>query len=344
MRIDLLPKTKAFKANLHTHTNLSDGALSPEVVADLYYRHGYQVLALTDHEFIVDHSDLNREDFLLLTGYELQIVDESVRPRKMSQRCCHLCMISKDPHEYVQVYFNPESYDLLRLCKKHELIPSIKSAGVRPEIKIYSREVIEDVVKTAVKNNLLVAFNHPTWSLENDYDNYAYLDGIYAMEIYNNDCSKIGLDEYNPSVYDRILRSGVKTGCIATDDAHEAKPLGDPGCDLFGGWTMIHAEQLSYEAVIRALEKGDFYASTGPGIRELYLEDGVMHISCSDAKRISFTTGTRRAGTVFAEEGKTVNEASYAVQPDDVYVRVTVTDACGNHANTRGYFLPELLE
>ena len=39
-----------------------------------------------------------------------------------------------------------------------------------------------------------------------------------------------------------------------------------------------------------ALERGDFYASTGPEIRELYLEDGVLHIETSEAAGIYVTT------------------------------------------------------
>ena len=37
------------KANLHTHTNHSDGAMSPDVVIQKYRERGYDILALTDH-------------------------------------------------------------------------------------------------------------------------------------------------------------------------------------------------------------------------------------------------------------------------------------------------------
>ena len=343
MKIDLLPRKNAYKANLHTHSTLSDGNLTPEELARLYREHGYQVLAITDHEFIVDHSDLNREDFLTITSYELQIVDASIRPRKVDQCCCHLCLLSKDPHTFSQVYFNPESYDLLRLCKKPELIPSIKSVGPRPQVKQYSREIIREVVETAVNHNMLVAFNHPTWSLESDYESYRYLDGIYAMEIYNSDCFNTnGLEEYNPAVYDRMLREGMRVGCIATDDTHAGYPLGDPRCDLFGGWTWILADRLDYASIIGALERGDFYASTGPELFELTYEDGTVHVRTSDAERITFQTAGRHAGATIAKAGESVREASFVPRGDDRYVRVTVRDHAGHTANTRGYFLADL--
>ena len=46
------------------------------------------------------------------------------------------------------------------------------------------------------------------------------------------------------------------------------------------------AKELSYGAVIEALEKGDFYASTGPEIRELSFEGREVLLRCSNARQI----------------------------------------------------------
>lgn len=70
-------KGKFYKANLHCHSTVSDGRNTPEELRDYYKAHGYQILALTDHELLVDHSDLNAEDFLMFTGYEYAIVDDA---------------------------------------------------------------------------------------------------------------------------------------------------------------------------------------------------------------------------------------------------------------------------
>ncbi len=44
-RIYLLPETGNFyKANLHSHTIVSDGRLKPEESKEIYKQHGYQVL------------------------------------------------------------------------------------------------------------------------------------------------------------------------------------------------------------------------------------------------------------------------------------------------------------
>ena len=71
-RIELLPASGgSYKANLHCHTTLSDGRLTPEEVKARYLSEGYSVVAFTDHNVLVDHSDLNDGHFLALTGIEV---------------------------------------------------------------------------------------------------------------------------------------------------------------------------------------------------------------------------------------------------------------------------------
>ncbi len=41
-----------FKGNLHTHSLWSDGNDYPEMIVDWYTRHGYQFLALSDHNVL----------------------------------------------------------------------------------------------------------------------------------------------------------------------------------------------------------------------------------------------------------------------------------------------------
>ena len=56
------PGLPQFKANLHSHSNLSDGRLTPESMAEAYQARGYSVLAITDHEAPYDHSRLSTPD------------------------------------------------------------------------------------------------------------------------------------------------------------------------------------------------------------------------------------------------------------------------------------------
>lgn len=342
MKKYLLPEGKqAYKANLHSHSTLSDGNLSPEELVKAYREHGYSVLAISDHEFMLDHSDLNTDDFLTLSSYELQIVDHPGIRRGDREKCCHMCIYAKKPHDVKHVFFNPDAYDLRRLCKVPEKIPDMKYIGSPDVQKYYDVDLINDIVKTANENGMLVSYNHPTWSLETDAE-YCRMKGFYAMEIYNNDCTVGGREEYNARVYDQMLRNGQRLGCVATDDCHDSYPIGHPKNDNFGGFTYILAESLTYENVIHAMEQGDFYASTGPEIFEISEEGGRIFVKTSEARSISLTTAGRRAETVRASRGETVNEAEFRVLPDDGYIRITVKDWEGNPAWSRGYFTDEI--
>ena len=64
MKKYLLPKDGNFyKANLHCHTTLSDGRLTPEEVKEFYKNRGYSIVAYTDHDILIPHDDLNDENF-----------------------------------------------------------------------------------------------------------------------------------------------------------------------------------------------------------------------------------------------------------------------------------------
>ena len=105
---------------------------------------------------------------------------------------------------------------------------------------------------------------------------------------------------------------------------------------------MIKAESLDYRKIAAALESGDFYASMGPEIHELYVEDDKVYIKCSPAARISMNTGIRSARQVWAKDGEMLTEACFAIDEKYGYFRLTVTDAQGCHANTNAYFWTSL--
>ncbi len=60
-----------YKGNLHTHTTVSDGALSPQETIRTYAEEDYDFLALTDHRVVVDYGDLDPRGMTLISGCEL---------------------------------------------------------------------------------------------------------------------------------------------------------------------------------------------------------------------------------------------------------------------------------
>jgi len=324
-----------FKTNLHCHTTVSDGLLTPEQVKEAYKKKGYSVVAFTDHDVMIDHSDLTDKDFIALNGYEIEI-NENPREDKDYKKC-HICFIQSDPKNLTQVCWHREKYLFGNAINYKgqvcfdEKVPDFE--------RVHTGECISEAMKTARDNGFFVTYNHPTWSGE-DYTDYMNYHGMHAMEICNNGCVTEGFDDYNPRVYDDMLRGGEKIFCISADDNHNEFPLDHPKSDSFGAFTVVFAEELSYEAIMDSLFKGDFYASQGPEIYSLWHDEKWIYITCSPATKISMMTNRNVAQATYATE-KPLTTAKFRLFKEDKYVRLTVRDKAGKHANTIAYFINE---
>lgn len=329
-------ETKQYKANLHSHTNLSDGCLSPAELAELYRCHGYSVLAVTDHEASYDHSAFSREDFLLLTGYEAYLrTDENCRMAPYGGEV-HLNLLAKEPHNTALVCFDP------KFCKymPHSLAEEREHIG--PEGRhSYDTEFINLFLRTAREAGYLVTYNHPCWSMEEPERILEY-DGFFSLEIFNTNSMTVNGFESNMALYDRLLRHGKHVFLHGADDNHNKLPLTDPLSDSFGAWTMILAPELSYAAVIEALEKGNFYASTGPEITSLRFEGALVQLECSAAKRIIMHMSPKICRSAYHSDGSAVTAAEFEIPESAPYVYFSVIGTDGTAAHTRAFWREEL--
>lgn len=327
-RIDLLPRdVKYYKANLHCHTNISDGLLTPEEIKGVYGKRGYQVVAFTDHRTYRNHSELNDEQFLAIAALETD-VDE-------------FAGCGEDFNRIKTYHIN--WYDTNPDDRKEE-----KAVLEQPRRCYQDVESLNGYVEKMRELGFLACYNHPYWSLQN-YDDYKNLKGFWAMEIYNHGCELDGLYGYHPQCYDEMLRNGQKFFCVSTDDNHNRASFSDALSDSFGGYIMIGAKELTYAAVIQALREGHFYSSMswdgtgqGPEIRELYLQEGRLFVKTSPAARIFVKTMGRGCHRAAACPGETITEAVFKIQGDEGYLRLDVQDVFGRHANTNAYFLEDL--
>lgn len=338
MKKDLLPQSGRFyKANLHSHSTLSDGTLTPEEMKEAYKAQGYSVLAYTDHDIFIPHHDLTDDSFVALAGFEAAFNQYNIYPaQSRSVKSTHLCFIARSQSITKHPCWSPE-YAYVGNAKDHH-VDVIPDESNSPFERDYSPEGINEMIQKCREAGFFVTYNHPTWSLESfeDYKNY---NGINAVEILNYSCDVAGFDAYVPTVYDDMLRCNKRIFAVAADDNHNKHPIGSPGSDSFGGFVMIKAEGLTYDLITEALFKGDFYSSSGPEIYELYIENDVLHVVSSDAVQIKMSTNCRVAGAVRAEKGGSIRAASFPISTDVEYVRITVKDAQGNSANTNAYFI-----
>ncbi len=339
----LLPKVpRYFKTGLHCHTTLSDGTPTPEEMKEMYKSRGYQVLAITDHNVIADHSAMNEEDFLMLTGVECNIEEPVIwTENRLWARTYHLNLIAKRPDNLWQPLFPRRNVDLAVAG------PYLEKAEIQEMSREYSVENINALIAEANKRGFLVIYNHPGWSLQS-YPDYAGLKGLWGTEISNTDCvPMIHMDGNNDRVYMDLVNLGNNIVPVAADDAHVEDFVG-------GGWMMVGAEKLEYTSIMEAMEKGDLYASTGPEIYELSIDEGKLHIKCSDARYITLQGGTRSGRTIRPENpGEPLREATMdisgwinlCVNKEDPrnWIRVVVHGEGDTYATTRAYRANELV-
>lgn len=340
MKRYLLPENGRFyKANLHTHTTISDGDFSPEAIKHLYLEKGYSIVAYTDHEVMVPHNDLSDDDFLAINAVET-ITSDKWAGGYCYNKTYHINFYAKDPDTVHCPVLSVKS-----IWQEHTKAYATQEMIDHPYKNHYSIAGVNDAIQKANDAGFLVCLNHPVWS-SLDYTDYMGLKGLWGIEVYNTGCYGGGQHDTTQPMVD-LLRSGENVMPVAADDTHAEM-------DLFGGWTMVKAERLDYPTVIKALERGEFYASTGPEIKELYVEDGVLHVSTSEAVSIALISNYRYHRKRHAAEEKLLTEASFDLKGFieqnlaheyprwAPWVRLEVRDARGDLAWTRAYFLNEL--
>jgi hypothetical protein len=60
---------------------------------------------------------------------------------------------------------------------------------------------------------------------------------------------------------------------LGTDDAHNYQQFGLGKVNPGRGWVMVRARHLTAESIVAAMERGDFYASTGVRLRDVASDD-----------------------------------------------------------------------
>ena len=184
------------KGNLHTHTTWSDGMHTPAETAEHYRSKGYDFLALTDHWVYGIHPELNRDDFLLFPGTELDI--------ELPGR--------KDHH--LVGFGLPETNRI----PEHYTFEEERRNGVLT--------TAERIIEYFGQRGNVTLYGHPYWS-KIDSTDIKYLQGMIGMEIYNHGSEFFGNNGNSETYFDHFLFVRNKIFCFATDDAHDISE-----CDL----------------------------------------------------------------------------------------------------------------
>ena len=330
-------KGNFYKANLHCHTNLSDGHLTAAQVKELYKSRGYSIVAFTDHDALIPHQDLADADFLPLNAVELAIRNPRPEGVKGRNPVVHMSFIALQKDNVLSPFYHRTKYiahneeELRSLVKFDESLPDFP--------REYSVETVNAVIAEGKKRGFYVIYNHPVWSYETEGRLLQY-KGFDAMEVYNHAGNVLGYEEYTPALQDSLRRQGMRFATVAADDNHNKYPVGSNYCDACGGWVQIEADQLEYRTITKALESGSYYASTGPKLHALWVEDGKVCLKCEPATKILLTMGGGKSSVEIAED-TLLTEVSFPFPGYEEWIKITVYDEKGKFAMTRAYYPEE---
>ncbi len=177
---------------------------------------------------------------------------------------------------------------------------------------------------------------HPAWSL-NTLGTLSALRDVTAAEIYNS-VSTIpwnGDRADSSSLLDVAAAHGCPFRFVASDDSHGYN--GEAG----RSFTMVQADELTQEGLLRALDEGRFYASQGPRFEQLTLENGYLTLRCSPADTVIFYSNLVWAeGRCIVKQGQT--EAVYDLRANsgETFVRCQLIDSKGKSAWSNPILLP----
>lgn len=360
-----------WKGNLHTHSLWSDGDQFPEMIGDWYRQQGYNFLALTDHNTLSEgmrwmrvKDVVARSDDGILQRYRDRFGDDWVEMQGEPD----------DPASY-KVRLKPldEFRGLLEERNQFIMIPAeeISDEAEGKPVHINATNINEAIqpargktVREAMQNNLrailehekyhgrqvLPHINHPNFGYAITAQDLAAVTSEKFFEVYNGHpgVNQLG-DDTHPSIErmwdmaNAIRRTDLNIAPlmgIATDDSHEYH--GKPGSRPGRGWVMVRSRYLTPEHLIKAMKRGDFYASSGVTLKDVAFDKQAkrltidMHADGDEQFRTDFIatlvageSDDDRIGKVVATVKGT--HAEYSMSGNELYVRAIITSSKPHH-------------
>jgi hypothetical protein len=371
---------KWYRGNLHTHSLWSDGDDYLEMIALWYRDHGYDFLAFTDHNVVAD-----KEKWVA--------VDQTRGGReafeKLKERFPNdwIEVRAKDDHEQVRLKRFDEVYARLNEKGKFLLIQGeeISDGFGRSPIHLNATNVVKPIrphggasVTETIQNNvnaviaqrertrqpMMVHLNHPNFGWGITAEDLAPVRGESFFEVYNGHPEVNNAGDVTHASTERLwdivnTKRVTEFGLpllygLATDDGHSYHKIPSRASEPGRGWVMVLAEELTPRSLIRAMESGRFYASSGVRLEKLTATSRTLEISVFPEPETTYTIefiGTRegydaksepvldKSGTeihatrIYSNDiGKVFktlsgSSASYEFSGDELFVRARITSS-----------------
>jgi hypothetical protein len=342
-----------FKGNLHTHSYWSDGDDFPEMIMDWYKTHGYQFVALSDHNTLQEGENwkLITKSKTYLDGFDKYVAKFGKKWVEYKEDTGRISVKLKTLKEY-RPLFEDRNFLLIQseeLTDKfgdkqvhmnatniQKVIPAQGGNSLQEVMQHNLDAIIRQRKETGVP--IMQHLNHPNFFYGISTQNIVDLEGERFFEVYNGHpiVNNYG-DSLHPGterMWDDINVAYVNKGKpllygLATDDSHNYHLFGPQNANSGRGWVMVRSNELTPAALITALESGDFYASTGVVLRELFFKNNMIHVEVEPDRDIFYKIefigvrkGEAKSKVLASFPGP---KGQFEVTKDHLFVRAKVT-------------------
>jgi hypothetical protein len=239
---------------------------------------------------------------------------------------------------------------------------------VAPVAADNATEIMDRVVDAVIAQRektgqpMFAHINHPNWKWGITVEELMRVKRERFFEVYNGhpgvenagDATHLNMDAmWDAMLTFRLteLNLPVVWG-IGVDDSHHYHTMELGKSNPGRGWVMVRAKHLTAESIVRAMEAGDFYASTGVSLSDVKREKNRLSVAITPEPGVTYRTlfiGTRKGASTASElippppgpqrtlphrrYSKEIGEvlaevkgttASYALRGDELYVRAKV--------------------
>ncbi|WP_353480796.1 histidinol-phosphatase [Haliscomenobacter sp.] len=304
---------KWYKGNLHTHSLWSDGDDYPEMIMAWYKEHGYNFVALSDHNTLQDgqrwqwlpKAPQRRRAF---NKYLEKYGPAWVNFEKKGNDSLHVRL--KTLKEYAPLFQEPGRFLIVQseeISSQYKGKPiHLNATNIKGVVLTQFGNSVTEVMQSNI--NAVMAqrrltgqpmfphINHPNFQFAISPADMMGLQYERFFEVYNGHPAAVNYGDKThvsmETLWDEINLHYVQIGQpllygLATDDSHDYFNFGANYCNTGRGWVMVKTDSLHGGAIVEAMEAGQFYATTGVELDQL----------TQSSKAISFHLKTERGIT-----------------------------------------------
>jgi len=303
---------KWYKGNLHTHSYWSDGDEFPEMIMDWYKTGGYDFVALTDHNIlaegekwiVVRNGRIYEEAF---DKYLQKYGEQWVTYKRDTGR---IQVKLKTFTEYKPL-FEDENFLIIQseeISDNFEGKPIHMNATniqrlIAPQHGQSVTDVMQRNIDAVLKQRqetgapMFPHINHPNFHFAITAEDMIGLTGERFFEVYNGHPQVYNYgDSLRPGteyMWDQINMAYHRKNQpylygLATDDSHNYHLFGGEYSNAGRGWVMVRTDSLTPASLIRAMEKGNFYSTTGVVLEEVDVTLDALKIKVKESPGVKY--------------------------------------------------------